>query len=98
MRFNILFQPCMALVWAIYLTSIQKAYKSAMQDLPTPVLTRMLEDIVTAHQPPLVHGRRIKLRYAHSGGHNPPRIIVHGNQKLPGTIFQIAINATAIRN
>jgi GTP-binding protein len=32
------------------------------------------------HQPPLVRGRRIKLRYAHQGGRNPPRIIVHGNQ------------------
>jgi GTP-binding protein len=61
-------------------TSIKRAYKSAMMDLPTPELTKLLEEIVTAHQPPLVHGRRIKLRYAHSGGHNPPRIIIHGNQ------------------
>ncbi len=60
-------------------TSIQKAYKSAMKELPTPLLTKLLEEIVTTHQPPLVQGRRIKLRYAHSGGHNPPRIIVHGN-------------------
>lgn len=59
--------------------SIQKAYKSAMKDLPTPLLTKLLEEIVTTHQPPLVQGRRIKMRYAHSGGHNPPRIIVHGN-------------------
>jgi GTP-binding protein len=35
---------------------------------------------MTAHQPPLVRGRRIKLRYAHQGGKNPPRIIIHGNQ------------------
>ena len=27
-----------------------------------------------------MRGRRIKLRYAHQGGMNPPRIIVHGNQ------------------
>lgn len=60
--------------------SIKRAYKSAMQELSTPELTRLLEEIVSAHQPPLVHGRRIKLRYAHSGGHNPPRIIIHGNQ------------------
>ena len=33
-----------------------------------------------AHQPPLVKGRRIKLRYAHQGGRNPPRIVIHGNQ------------------
>lgn len=61
-------------------TSIQKAYNSAMKELPTPKLTKLLEEIVTTHQPPLVQGRRIKLRYAHSGGHNPPRIIIHGNQ------------------
>jgi GTP-binding protein len=32
------------------------------------------------HQPPMVAGRRIKLRYAHQGGKNPPVIVVHGNQ------------------
>ena len=32
------------------------------------------------HQPPIVRGRRIRLRYAHQGGRNPPRIIMHGNQ------------------
>src|SRR5450756_379957 len=46
----------------------------------TPYLTRALEKALEAHQPPLVRGRRIKLRYAHQGGKNPPRIIVHGNQ------------------
>lgn len=60
--------------------SIVKAYNCAMQDIPTSELNDMLQAIVSAHQPPLVHGRRIKLRYAHSGGHNPQRIIVHGNQ------------------
>ncbi len=60
-------------------SSIQKAYKSAMKELPTSMLTKLLEEIVTHHQPPLVNGRRIKLRYAHTGGHNPPRIIIHGN-------------------
>ena len=40
----------------------------------------MLERAVQEHQPPLVHGRRIKLRYAHQGGRNPPVIVIHGNQ------------------
>ena len=57
-----------------------RAYEAAMRDLPTPVLTRTLEQALVAHQPPLVRGRRIKLRYAHQGGKNPPRIVVHGNQ------------------
>jgi GTP-binding protein len=57
-----------------------RAHEAAMREMPTPALTRTLEAAMTAHQPPLVRGRRIKLRYAHQGGKNPPRIIVHGNQ------------------
>jgi GTP-binding protein len=60
--------------------SVKEAYNSAMTQVPTPRLTRILEDAVTDHQPPLVRGRRIKFRYAHLGGKNPPRIIIHGNQ------------------
>lgn len=60
--------------------AINRAYDSATIDLSTPVLTRILEKAVESHQPPLVQGRRIKLRYAHQGGMNPPRIIIHGNQ------------------
>lgn len=60
--------------------SVKQAYNSAMAQLPTPRLTRVLEDAVSDHPPPLIHGRRIKFRYAHLGGKNPPRIIIHGNQ------------------
>lgn len=60
--------------------SVDKAYDSALKQFPTPFLTRMLEDLVSAHAPPIVRGRRIKLRYAHQGGRNPPVIVVHGNQ------------------
>jgi len=57
-----------------------RAYEAAMRTLPTRELTRTLEQALMAHQPPLVRGRRIKLRYAHQGGRNPPRIVIHGNQ------------------
>lgn len=60
--------------------SVDKAYESATRKLSTPLLTRILEDAVNRNQPPLVRGRRIKLRYAHQGGHNPPVIVIHGNQ------------------
>ena len=43
-------------------------------------LTTFLNRAITTNPPPLVHGRRIKLRYAHFGGQNPIRIIIHGNQ------------------
>ena len=66
--------------------SIEKAYKSATDKFSSNFLTRILEDAIKDHQPPLVRGRRIKLRYAHAGGHNPPIIVIHGNMTadLPG--------------
>jgi len=66
--------------------SVQACYESAMAKWPTNRLTAILQDAVAQHQPPMVHGRRIKLRYAHQGGSNPPVVVVHGNQvdSLPG--------------
>jgi len=74
--------------------SINRAYKSAFQDLSTPRLTRMLEYAVEQHQPPLVNGRRIKLRFAHQGGVNPPIIVVHGKQtdRLPSSYQRYLTN------
>ncbi|MDP0563474.1 MAG: ribosome biogenesis GTPase Der [Candidatus Endonucleobacter sp. (ex Gigantidas childressi)] len=60
--------------------SINEAYESATRKLTTSQLTSILEDAVREHQPPLANGRRIKLRYCHAGGMNPPTIVVHGNQ------------------
>jgi len=61
-------------------TSVEKAHESATRKFKTNELNQILKQAVTAHAPPLVHGRRIKLRYAHLGGSNPPVIVVHGNQ------------------
>ena len=68
-------------------TSIDEAYDFAMMKWATNKLTRLLEDIVADHQPPMVRGHRIKLRYAHQGGSNPPVIVIHGNQtaELPNS-------------
>jgi len=60
--------------------SVEDAYTSARMKVPTSQLTRILEDAIMDHQPPLVGGQRIKLRYAHQGGQNPPVIVVHGNK------------------
>lgn len=59
---------------------IEEADASARCEMTTHQLTEILEQAVAAHQPPLVKGRRIKLRYAHPGGHNPPCIVIHGKQ------------------
>ena len=60
--------------------SVHQAYKAATTRLNTNRLTRILEDCVASHAPAMIHGRRIKLRYAHAGGQNPPIIVIHGNQ------------------
>ncbi len=60
--------------------AVDVAYEAATQKLSTNELTKLLEKAVFDHPPPLVAGRRIKLRYAHAGGQNPPIIIIHGNQ------------------
>lgn len=66
--------------------SVEQAYKSATDRFSTNYLTKVLQMAVSEHQPPMVRGHRIKLRYAHPGGHNPPIIVIHGNQtdEIPG--------------
>jgi GTP-binding protein len=76
------------------LPAVERAFKAAVIDMPTTELTRELENAVTAHPPPLVRGRRIKLRYAHQGGRNPPVIVIHGNQteRVPESYRRYLIN------
>jgi GTP-binding protein len=59
--------------------SVDAAYAAAMARLSTPKLTRAMIAAVERQQPPLSGRFRPKLRYAHQGGINPPRIIIHGN-------------------
>ena len=73
---------------------IRSAYTAAMRKLPTPELTRILNQAVIHYPPPLARGRRIKLRYAHQGGSNPPLIIIHGTQTaaLPASYQRYLVN------
>jgi len=59
--------------------SVDAAYASAMTRLPTPRLTRVLQSAIQQQQPPRSGAVRPKMRYAHQGGINPPRIVVHGS-------------------
>ena len=76
------------------LPAAERAYAAATRELPTAELTRVLEEAVSAHEPPLVRGRRIRLRYAHQGGRNPPVIVVHGKQteRLPDAYRRYLVN------
>lgn len=75
--------------------TVNVAYKSAMSKFTTPSLTRLLEDMVSANTPPLSKGRRIRLKYAHQGGSNPPIIVIHGTQvtAVPAAYKRYLMNA-----
>lgn len=65
--------------------SVEEAFVSATKRISTSMVTKILDMAVFDHQPPMHQGRRIKLKYAHAGGYNPPIIVIHGNlaKKLP---------------
>ena len=67
--------------------SIHTAYDSSTAKWSTNFLTGVLQGAIESHHPPLVRGRRIKLRMAHQGGSNPPVVVIHGNQtkEVPGS-------------
>jgi len=60
-------------------SSIGRAHKAALRKMPTPQLTRLLQEAVQFQQPKRSGMYRPKLRYAHQGGMNPPVVVVHGN-------------------
>jgi GTP-binding protein len=74
--------------------SVQEAYVSATKRVGTSVLTRIMKMAQDDHQPPMVRGRRVKLKYAHAGGYNPPLIVIHGNQvkELPSSYKRFLMN------
>lgn len=66
---------------------VDKLYVSAMTDMGTGQINRILQDAEEKRNPPMVGNYRIKLKFGHQGGMNPPHVIIHGNQldKLPLT-------------
>jgi len=74
--------------------SVEEAFVSATKRISTSMVTKILDMAVFDHQPPMYHGRRIKLKYAHAGGYNPPIVVIHGNQakKLPVSYKRYLMN------
>lgn len=74
--------------------SVEEAFISATKRISTSMVTKILDMAVFDHQPPMHQGRRIKLKYAHAGGYNPPIIVVHGNQakSLPNSYKRYLMN------
>ncbi|QSA99183.1 ribosome biogenesis GTPase Der [Methylococcus sp. EFPC2] len=76
------------------LEEVDRIHEQSMRKLSASKLTDILMRAQAKHQPPLVRGRRIRLKFAHQGGHNPPTIIIHGNQtdEVPGSYTRYLIN------
>ena len=74
--------------------AIDETQKALAQPFATHELTEILMAATHEHQPPLVQGRRVKLRYAHVGSKRPLIFVIHGKQvdKLPGSYKQYLIN------
>jgi len=74
--------------------SVEEAYDSSTKRISTSMLTRIMNMATDDHNPPMVQSRRVKLRYAHAGGYNPPLIVIHGNQvkKLPDSYKRYLMN------
>ncbi|ATF10309.1 ribosome biogenesis GTPase Der [Candidatus Enterovibrio altilux] len=74
--------------------SIQEAYESATKRISTARLTQIMNMAQDNHQPPMIRGRRVRLKYAHAGGYNPPIFIIHGNQvkDLPDSYKRYLMN------
>ena len=61
------------------LKKAQKAYNTSIKELDTSILNKLLKEAVFNQQPSMSGRFRPKLRYAHAGGKNPPKIVIHGN-------------------
>jgi GTP-binding protein len=70
--------------------AVRAAYDSAMASMPTPELNLVLHQATTSTPPPIVGSRRVKLKYAHQGGRNPPLVVIHGNLmgKIPDSYLR----------
>lgn len=74
--------------------SINEAYDCSTRRVNTAMLTQIMNMATSDHQPPLVRGRRVKLKYAHAGGYNPLIVMIHGNQlkRLPESYKRYLMN------
>jgi len=74
--------------------SVEEAFDSATRRTNTALLTKIMNMAAEDHAPPMVNGRRVKMKYAHAGGYNPPIVVIHGTQveDLPDSYKRYLMN------
>lgn len=77
------------------LGTLKRVQDAAEQRFSTAKMTRLILALTQQHPPPLIKGRRVKIRYAHVGGHHPLCIVLHGQRlnELPGSYTRYLMNA-----
>ena len=60
--------------------AVIEAFDTWNTDLPTSKLNRWLEGVVSAHPPPVVQGRRPRMRFCRQTNTRPPTIALFGNK------------------
>ncbi|MCF3635569.1 ribosome biogenesis GTPase Der [Komagataeibacter intermedius] len=76
------------------LPTVRRAYDIWNRRVPTGALNRWFEMMVERHPPPLVDGRRLKLRYITQAKARPPTFIVFGTRtdQLPEDYQRYLVN------
>ena len=76
------------------MAAVDRAQAPSILDPGASEVTNALEIAVENFQPPMVSGKVAKMRYAHMGGRNPPRIVLHGSRldSLPASYIRYLEN------
>ena len=76
------------------LPTVRRAYEVWNRRVPTGELNRWFEMMVSRHPPPLVQGRRLKLRYITQAKSRPPTFILFGTrtEQMPEDYQRYLVN------
>jgi GTP-binding protein len=76
------------------LPAVRRAYETWNTRVPTGELNRWFEQALTRHPPPLVDGRRLKLRYITQAKARPPTFVAFGTraERIPEDYQRYLVN------
>lgn len=76
------------------LPAVRKAYRVWNSRIPTGELNRWFEEMLSKHTPPMVNGKRLKLRYITQVKARPPTFVVFGTraEQLPEDYKRYLVN------
>jgi GTP-binding protein len=77
-----------------FLPTVREAHRIWNERVPTGALNRWFEGALERHQPPMVEGRRLKLRYMTQAKARPPTFLVFGTraEQMPTEYQRYLVN------